>query len=50
VARAEQALTLAYLFLTGGFGALIGLLLLQEGSRKQASKEGRKKPRPRAAG
>lgn len=35
VAQAEQALTLAYLFLTGGFGALIGLLLLQEESRRK---------------
>lgn len=42
VARAEQALTLAYLFLTGGFGALIGLLLLQEGSRKKASGRSRR--------
>lgn len=43
VKRAERALTLAYLFLTGSFGALIGLLLLQEESRKKASRKGRKK-------
>jgi hypothetical protein len=43
VVRAERALTLAYLFLTSSFGALIGLLLLQEESRKKASPQGRKK-------
>ncbi|HSL83636.1 MAG TPA: hypothetical protein VLF66_12750 [Thermoanaerobaculia bacterium] len=40
VTRAEKSLTLAYLFLTGGFGALIGLLLLQEGSRRKRPKTG----------
>jgi len=34
VARSRLALTFAYLFLTGSFGALIGLLLLQEGARR----------------
>lgn len=33
-------LVLSYLFLTGGFGALIGLLLLQEGSRRKARRTG----------
>lgn len=42
VARSGLALTLAYLFLTGAFGALIGLLLLQEESRRKASKKGRR--------
>lgn len=37
VKRAERSLTLAYLFLTGGFGALIGLLLLQEESRRKST-------------
>jgi hypothetical protein len=31
--RRELALSLTYLFLTGGFASMIGLLLLQEGSR-----------------
>lgn len=45
VDRAERSLTLAYLFLTGSFGALIGLLLLQEESRrKEASKRGDRRP------
>ena len=35
VRRAENSLTLAYLFLTGSFGALIGLLLLQEGAKRK---------------
>ena len=35
VKRAESSLTLAYLFLTGAFGALIGLLLLQEGAKRK---------------
>jgi hypothetical protein len=35
-------LGLAYLFLTGGFGALIGLLLLQEESRRKSSTRDRK--------
>lgn len=34
VARARLALTFTYLFLTGALGALIGLLLLQEGARR----------------
>lgn len=34
VARSRLALTFSYLFLTGSFGALIGLLLLQEGARR----------------
>jgi hypothetical protein len=32
VRRSELVLTLSYLFVTGSFGALIGLLLLQEGA------------------
>lgn len=47
---AEQSLTLAYLFLTGAFGALIGLLLLQEDSRKKATRTGRKKGKRRPEG
>lgn len=34
VRRSELVLTLSYLFLTGAFGALIGLLLLQERARE----------------
>lgn len=38
VAYSRFALTFAYLFLTGSFGALIGLLLLQEDSKKKRKK------------
>lgn len=48
VARAEQSLTLAYLFLTGAFGALIGLLALQEESRKKAATTGGKRGKRRS--
>ena len=35
VRRSELLLTLSYLFVTGSFGALIGLLLLQEDAREK---------------
>lgn len=38
VARSRLALTFSYLFLTGSFGALIGLLLLQEGARRSQAR------------
>lgn len=38
------ALSLSYLFVTGGFGALIGLLLLQEESRRRGAAKA-KRPR-----
>ncbi|HXO27073.1 MAG TPA: hypothetical protein VOA80_07005 [Thermoanaerobaculia bacterium] len=39
LALSRLALTLAYLVLTGGFGALIGLLLLQEDLRSRERRE-----------
>ncbi len=41
------ALSLSYLLVTGGFGALIGLLLLQEESRRREATEA-KRPRGKA--
>ncbi len=42
--RIGLMLTVSYLVLTGGFGALVGLLLLQEGIRRRESRQRTRKP------
>jgi hypothetical protein len=45
----RMALGLSYLLVTGGFGALIGLLLLQEESRRRGAKAKRTRSQVKAA-